>query len=205
MQKVIIYILSTIFIFTYSNAQTDKDKLFDRIKSDYSDLKSLSLNFVLNENPAVKGSLMAKKGNKYILTVANRKIYCDGKTIWNYVPENKNVLVSNFESHGESASIEKIFFKFTNNFTPVKLYKNQTGRRGSSRVLELKPTEDNDDDITLIKLIINPDNLDIYSITIVRNYAEESWEISNLKLNPNIADNKFMFVAPENVELIDLR
>ncbi|MBX3042313.1 MAG: outer membrane lipoprotein carrier protein LolA [Candidatus Kapabacteria bacterium] len=186
-------------------SQMDKDKLFENIKTKYSNLNSLSLNFVLNENSAIKGELIAKKGNKYVLSVSGRKIYCDGETIWNYVPENKNVLISNFESHGETASIERILFEFTNNFVPLKLYKNQTTYGKSVHTLELVPGSEQQDDITMIKLDMNTDTHDIYQISIIRNYAEESWRISNLKINPKIADNQFNFVPKDDVELIDLR
>jgi len=201
-------VISVIFFaigYFNSFSQMDKDKLFDALKDDYSNLNSLSLNFTLNENASIKGELIAQKGNMYVLTIGNRKIYCDGETIWNYVPENKNVLVSKFETHGESASIEKIFFQFTENFKPVKLYKSQSAYGKSNVTLELIPIGEAADDITMVKLDINPDTRNIYLISIFRNYAEESWKISNLKINPKIADNKFVFVPKENVEIIDLR
>jgi outer membrane lipoprotein-sorting protein len=153
----------------------------------------------------VKGQLIAKKGNKYVLSLGNRKIICNGKDIWNYVPENKNVLLSNYETHGESASIEKILFQFTKNYKPVSLKKISQSGRSSSVFLELMPVKQDNDDISMIKLELNPETIEIFTIIIRRNYAEESWAISNLKLNPNIADNKFEFKTPENVEIIDLR
>jgi outer membrane lipoprotein-sorting protein len=186
-------------------SQQDKDKLFEKIKLQYSELQSVSLNFTLNDNSAVKGQLLAKKGNKYILSLGNRKIYCDGKNIWNYIPTNKNVIISSFEEHGESVSIEKIFFQFTNSYKPAKLYKNQSSNSESSSILELVPKNESENEITMIKLNINPNTLDIHNVILVRNYNEESWAISNLKLNPSTADNKFIFNIPEKVETIDLR
>ena len=205
MKNLIILVIFFALGFVNSFSQMEKDKLFDALKEDYANLNSLSLNFTLNEKSSVKGELIAQKGNKYVLTIGDRKIYCDGETIWNYVPENKNVLVSKFEAHGESASIEKIFFQFTENFKPVKLYKSQSANGKSNVILELIPTGEATDDITMVKMDINPDSRNIYQISIFRNYAEESWKISNLKINPKLADNKFIFVPKENVEIIDLR
>lgn len=201
MLVITVILISCVSLFS----QTDKDKLFENLKLQYSNINTLSLKFTLNDNNSVRGELIAKKGNKYVLTIANRKIYCNGATIWNYVPENKSVLVSNYESHGESASIEKIFFDLTKNFTPLKLYKSQSANGSSNHILELVPLKDSTDDITMIKLNINLDNNDIYAISILRNYAEEKWVISNLKLNPKIDDNKFEFKSIDNVEVIDLR
>jgi outer membrane lipoprotein carrier protein len=205
MKNLLMLVIFLALGFVNSFSQMDKDKLFDELKADYSNLNSLSLNFTLNENASIKGELISQKGNKYVLTIGNRKIYSDGETIWNYVPENKNVLVSKFETHGESASIEKIFFQFTQNFKPVKLYKSQSASGKSNTILELIPIGEATDDITMVKLEINPDTRNIYQISIFRNYAEESWKISNLKINPKIADSKFVFVPQENVEIIDLR
>lgn len=201
--KVIMILFLSVVAVVFS--QDDMDKLFNELKNDYSNLNSISLNFTLNDNAAVKGELIAQKGNKYVLTIGNRKIYCDGETIWNYVPENKNVLVSKFETHGESASIEKIFFKFTQTFKPVKLYKNQATSGKSSNILELIPIGEPTDDITMVRLNINTDNGNINQISIIRNYAEESWNISKLRINPKIADSKFIFPNRNDIEVIDLR
>lgn len=205
MKKIIIALILILITTSQVFSQLDKDKIFEKMKLQYSKLNSISLSFKLNDNSLVKGDLLAKKGNKYLLTIANRKIYCNGKNIWNYSPENKSVLLSNYTEHGESASIEKIFFEFTKNYKPNKYYKNQSNNTFSSHILELVPIAESSDDITMIKLFINPDELDILSISIYRNYAEENWLISNLKLNPNIADNKFEYKTIDNVELIDLR
>jgi outer membrane lipoprotein-sorting protein len=186
-------------------SQGAKDNLFEKLKAQYSNLESISLNFTLNENKAVNGQLLAKKGNKYVLSIANRKITCDGSTIWNYVPENKNVLISKFESHNESASIEKIFFEFTKNFKANNLFEPEEDNINSNMMLELIPVGETANDITMVRLVLNPGNLSIKRIVIIRNYAEESWNITNLKLNSQVADNKFIFKAPEGVEIIDLR
>lgn len=200
-------LITTMFLLSFAGmiSQVDKDKLFEKIKLEYEQINSISLKFTLNDNKSIRGDLIAKKGNKYVLTIANRKIYCDGTTIWNYVPENKSVLVSNYESNGESASIEKIFFDFTKNFEPLKLYKSQSAGGSTTHILELIPSNDSPMDITMIKLSVNIANNDINAISIMRNYAEESWVISNLKLNPTLADTKFEFKPIENVEIIDLR
>ncbi len=203
----LIIMISVMFALNIINglAQGAKDNLFEKLKAQYSNLESISLNFTLNENKAVNGQLLAKKGNKYVLSIANRKITCDGSTIWNYVPENKNVLISKFESHNESASIEKIFFEFTKNFKANNLYEPEEDNINSNMMLELVPVGEDANDITMVRLVLNPGNLSIKRIVIIRNYAEESWNITNLKLNSQVADNKFIFKAPEGVEIIDLR
>ncbi|MDT3740587.1 MAG: outer membrane lipoprotein carrier protein LolA [Candidatus Kapabacteria bacterium] len=203
----LVIMISVMFALNIFNglAQGAKDNLFEKLKAQYSNLESISLNFTLNENKAVNGQLLAKKGNKYVLSIANRKITCDGNTIWNYVPENKNVLISKFESHNESASIEKIFFEFTKNFKANNLYEPEEDNINSNMMLELVPVGEDGNDITMVRLVLNPGNLSIKRIVIIRNYAEESWNITNLKLNSQVADNKFVFKAPEGVEIIDLR
>ncbi len=204
--KTSINILILLMIFINSvNAQQDKDKIFEKLKKQYAELQTISLNFTLNENTFIKGQLNAKKGNKYILSFGNKIIYCNNKTIWNYSPTNNSVIISNYDDNNESISIEKIFFQFTEDFKAEKLYKNQISNNESSTILELIPKNSNQSDISKIKISINTNNLNISNVVIVSNYNEESWKISNLKLNTNIDDNRFDFKVPENVEIIDLR
>lgn len=186
-------------------AQSSKEKVFEKLKSKFSNLQTISVDFNLLENKNISGNLTAKKGNKYIISISDRKIYCDGKTIWNFVPEGKNVLVSNYDSHSESASIEKIFFEFTKNFQPEKLYKAQSSYSSGSYILELLPKENQNNEITKIRIVLSSDFNSILQIIINRNYVEENWKISNLKLDAPIDDNKFKFKVPDGVELIDLR
>lgn len=204
--KTSINILILLMIFINSvNAQQDKDKIFEKLKKQYAELQTISLNFTLNENTFIKGQLNAKKGNKYILSFGNKIIYCNNKIIWNYSPTNNSVIISNYDDSNESISIEKIFFQFTEDFKAEKLYKNQISNNESSTILELIPKNSNQSDISKIKISINTNNLNISNVVIVSNYNEESWKISNLKLNTNIDDNRFDFKVPENVEIIDLR
>jgi len=185
-------------------SQHDKDKLFANIKSQFSNLQLISMDFYLEDN-TVKGNLLAKKGNKYIISFGNRKIISDGKTIWNYNPANKNVIVSNFETDSETASIENLFFSFANSFKPSKLYKNSSSNGYSEYFLELIPANKDESNLDMIKLMINPSTKVISGVILIKNYSEEAWLINSLKLNPEVDDKKFKFSPADNIEIIDLR
>jgi outer membrane lipoprotein-sorting protein len=199
------YYLIILFFFLVSAEsypQADAGKEYQSLKKIYGDMKSISFDFIDKNMPDVRGNIIAKKGNKFILDFANRKIFCDGATIWNYSHQDKNVIVSKFDSHSNETSIETIFFSMMDNHKPISLNKTINSAGNKLFVLELEFIADKNNRIILEYY---PDNLVIASVTIINNYVRDTWIINNLKLNTEIADDLFVFKANDKIEIIDLR
>lgn len=200
LSKIIILLL----IFNISNSlSNDKDEIFEKLKDKYSNLVSISFDFKSDNKMGLEANITAKKGNKYRITMKERLIYCNSKTVWNYSIRDKNVLISNFNNL-KSGSLEQIFFDFVKNYNAIKSSKsiNSTGKNYTS--IELQAIDKKNADYDSIELQID-DNLSINGIVLVKNYKKESFIISNIKLNDKIDDKYFEFDGNDKIEKIDLR
>lgn len=183
-------------------SQPSAESEFKEIKKIYGNMKSISLNFENAENSSINGSLSAKRGNKFKVQFGDRIIRCDGQTIWNYSTTEKNVIVSNFDSHSDESSIETIFFSMLENNKPTTLRNITNTTDNKIYAIELVSTTDPN---RKIELLYYSERKIITQVTLTNNYSTESWLISNLKINSEISDNTFVFETKDKIEIIDLR
>ncbi|MBE2189705.1 MAG: outer-membrane lipoprotein carrier protein LolA [Desulfobulbaceae bacterium] len=199
-----IIILFSLFISSLGMvyAQSSADAEFKEMKRIYGNMKTVSFHFTNQDNSNINGSLIAKRGNKFSLHFGNRIIRCDGNTVWNHSKDENNIIISNFESHGDENSIETIFFSMLDNHRPVGLRSSTNSAGNKLMLLDLVSTEDPN---RKIEIAYFPDSRTIAEVTLTNNYVVETWIISKLKINPEIADNTFKFESDDKIEMIDLR
>lgn len=195
-----------LFLINYSySLALDKDEVFNKLKSLYSGLETISFDFSSNSKFGLSASLIAKKGNKYRITMDSREIYCDSKTIWNYSIRDNNVLISTFKDINNN-SLEQVFFNFIKNYSPINLYKENNTKGKEDLILELQANDPKNSIYDKINLSID-NKLIINGIVLFKNYQKESFNINNIKLNEKIDDKYFEFNKKnkDKLEIIDLR
>jgi|YNPMSStandDraft_1061717.scaffolds.fasta_scaffold00431_20 outer membrane lipoprotein-sorting protein len=195
--KILIFLLAFASIFAQ-----DKDQVYNSLLKKYGNLTSISLKFKSLSNANIEGKLEAQKGNKYILHLGDRTLTCNGKTLWNYSSEEKNVIISNFDSNVHTNSLENFFFTLISQLNPVELKKESSSRGTSFTILTLEPKEISE--FNKIKVWIDTQG-EIVSISIFKNKVEEKWAIWDFRINPKFDKNHFTFKIPKDVEVIDLR
>ena len=92
------------------------EKILNESKAKMEALKDFSANLkyeIKNKSTrlapvARTGKVKYKKGNKYVLSMADQEIYCDGETLWLYLPEDKEVTILNYDPSEEGMSLESI-------------------------------------------------------------------------------------------------
>ncbi|MEL6670982.1 MAG: outer membrane lipoprotein carrier protein LolA [Bacteroidota bacterium] len=55
-----------------------------------------------------EGSFKYKQGNKFVVALSDEEYYCDGKTLWHYIPADAEVFEQEFDPE-EGGSLEAIF------------------------------------------------------------------------------------------------
>lgn len=199
-----IVILSLIFTSAFAKADVNKQELFESLVNKFSGINSISLKF--SGDHTGQGQLKAIKGNKYILLVGERSIYCNSKVIWNYnKPENK-VIISDFEP-STTLSIDEFFFNFTSSYEAGNLTKSTSTAQGTDYILELKPKQSAKamKNIDFVKLYINPKNNEIHKVQLFDKGNITEFKISNIQINPKLNNSLFEFKIPKNAETVDLR
>lgn len=193
-----------LFALSQSFSQT-KEELFSQLSSRFTKASSISFDFQSEEMKSFIGTIKAKKGNKYIIEASGRIIKCNGKTLWNYSIQDKQVIISDFnESYLEGSSIETIFFKFLNEYEPIDL-KREHSSKSSSLLLIMKKKGSSAKDNNEIHIWLEHKTHNPLKIQMVNNNEKSNWLISNLKTDLTLSDSQFKLSIPKEVEIIDLR
>lgn len=177
--------------------------------------KSMKANFSLTLTGGKGGKVtdskkgtFALKGQKYHILLSGQEIICDGKTVWTYNKEAKEVQVSNFNPSEQSFSPAKLFTPDFYDKDYRCSYKGEKKVKGKScDIVELVPT-DKSKNLAKIELTIDKGT----SMITGGDYSEKNGnkyhiEVSGFTPNAAVADNYFTWVPKEHpgVEVVDLR
>ncbi|MCB0648292.1 MAG: outer membrane lipoprotein carrier protein LolA [Saprospiraceae bacterium] len=77
-------------------------KMLEKIKKEYQKHKTIETVFdVVTEYPGSKAMTQSGKliqqGKKYAMVMSDQEVYCDGKNVWYYLKDDKEVQVNNFD------------------------------------------------------------------------------------------------------------
>lgn len=191
--------------FAICNAQ-NAEETFELVSSRLSNAESLRIEFEQRGQMGLSGILTVKRGNRYILELPGRTIYCNGSTVWNYDAANKKVIVSEYLDGADAISPEKLFLSFPTTYTPsLKKESNSNGTKYIALTLRPRRPQDAIGGMNRIVLKLTPGSLDIRMISISDGASERVWLIKNIAVEEEIADTAFEFEAGEGVRVIDLR
>ncbi len=186
-------------------AQQNAESLHKHIVDQLSGAKSIR---IVAKSAALKNTtvtIRAKRNNHYIMELNDRRIVCDGKTIWNYTPSKKSVVISTFDEQNASLSVEKLLLELVAVYKPVGLSSQNNSKSGSAYLLRLEPNGAARYGVKSIQLGIDKSKLNIVSVRIDSEQGAQEWSISQLQFNADIADSQFRFTPPKGVDVIDLR
>ncbi|MDR0969848.1 MAG: outer membrane lipoprotein carrier protein LolA [Lentimicrobiaceae bacterium] len=151
----------------------------------------------------VKSGNLFLKGNAYNLSIDGHQIICDGKTIWSFFSDNKEVMVSDVDQDEEAITPDKLFttdfHQFESSFvtvTETKPYK----------TIELKSDENKDFD--KIWLEIDEKKLEIRKFTMYDdNGTAFIYDLKKFQPNVKLTADYFYFDTTKypDVEVIDMR
>jgi outer membrane lipoprotein-sorting protein len=178
------------------------DELFSTVQKKYGEGASMRVRFLM-KNEDVRGSLTLKRGNKYILELAGRTIICNGKTVSNYTPSDRKVVVSDFRDNPDNISPERIFMNFPRGYRPALT----TDKASKEEVLTLMPAKPRDQvsDMQRVTLRLQSETLKLKEISIFDGTTLHVWTILDIKPDAGIPDSAFEWKPPQGVQTIDLR
>ncbi len=199
------YLLIVSLCITALHAQEDAQSLHKRLVEQFSTAQSIRLVATSSAMNNAKVTIRAKRKDKYILELSDRRIYCDGKTIWNYTPSKKSVVISSYNSQGASLSIEKLLLELISAYKPTQLKNQNSSDNGSSYQLLLEPQGATRYGVKSMTLGIDKKSLALTSIIVHNDQGNQEWSISSLQRNVDLKDSLFSFKPGKGIEVIDLR
>jgi outer membrane lipoprotein-sorting protein len=188
--------LIVVSVFTAHNIQAQS--LADRFHATYHALQSVRCTFTLDGQHT--GELFAVRGKGYILTLADRKIICDGKTVWNVTPSTKTAVINSVTINGDDMNLERLFFSLMSIYhaSPVK---------GAPNELDLIPPSISMRVAGVASARVTVDSkMRVTKVVTNDGTATAVWTMKSLQLNaPQSAAQRFTFDPPSGWTTIDLR
>lgn len=212
--SVILLLFVTSNVFCQQTKQQDIDNIFSKLEKQDSTIKDLQADYfqtltylTTDEQFKSEGIFKHKKPNFISLTQtkpSKQFTYIDGKHITTYVPDNKQAIVEKWKDVINSDMLLTSVFKFIKNWKTFK----------KEYIVELKE-ETKVDYSFLIKPINSKENWNM-TITVSKssslitstsfnngNFIVDV-KLTNYKLNNNYSNDIFKFIAPKNVDVIEL-
>lgn len=214
MKKVLsLLLIAASFISFNAQAQDARAKtILDKVSARFKTMSSLKANFALTINDAKgkskgsKSGTFLMKGNKYRVNMTGQQIICDGKTIWTYLQENKEVQVASYDPNAQSISPAKLFSGSYNNEYKSVYAGEKTVSGKKVDVIEMTPVSAR----SFKKVVLYVDKATTMitgGLMYDKSGGSYGYTISGVTPNAKVADADFTFDTRKNpgVEVVDLR
>lgn len=211
--SVCVCVCLTSSIFGQNNSAKAKT-ILDNVSATTKSYSTISINFTFahktkdanSEEEKTQGSLVLK-GNKYVLDLFGNTMFNNGKTLWTYMIDEKEVMISNVsESEGgfNPATMLTIYEEgFKYQFVQERF---EQGR--ALQIIDLFPKDIAKSEYSRVRLSIDKDKNQIWKVEYFAK-DENTYTITVLsyQINKAIADSYFEFDATQHpgVLVIDER
>ena len=214
--KKIISLLSVLTICTvavFGQNTKDAKAILDKVSQKTKSYSTISINYSLvhtspnGTNDKATGNLLMK-GNKYQMSFLDNILYCDGKNLWTYMVEEKEVVVSTVDnSDSEALNPAKVLTMYEKGFK----YKFIQDRFEASRaiyVIDLYPVDIENSEYSKVRLSIDKDKTQLWKAEYFSKDGNKyTITVNTFKVNEQIPETSFTFDKAKHpgVKVIDER
>ena len=207
-----------VFAFTFGllnlKAQDHKDaqKLLEEVvnkvagyKNFEADLSYTMVNKEMDINEEKNGKIYVE-GDKYRIEMPGQIIISDGKTLWTYLEDSEEVMVSNIEDNDQSISPTKILTSYNKNYD-AKFAGDPKYKKGDKKLIYLKPGE-KDKNFEKMSVVVDKAKKELLSFSVYdKNGNVFTYHILNLKPDVELQTDTFTFDPKKypDVEVVDMR
>lgn len=179
---------------------------YDRVSDFSADFVHTYRGGVLKQQASERGRLLVKKPGKmrWEYTAPEKKLFVsDGRTIYSYIPQDKQVVVSTMPE-GDQAPTPALFLTGKGNITRDfhVVFDKVADAPAGSTALKLTPRK-HEPEYESLTLVVDPTTLSLQMLIAVDTQGGRStFTFSNLKENVGISENQFVFQMPRNVDVV---
>lgn len=193
------------------SAQNNADELLKSVIDKTKSYSTMEVDFdyrMTNDEAGIdelKSGKVFVKGDAYKLQMAGQSVYCDGETVWTYLQDSEEVMVSDVNTGEESITPSSILTSYYNDYK-ISYVNNKENAEKGYKTIELKPEVGKK--FSKIQIIIDDKKLQIVSFNIFDNGGNEfTYLIKKLIPNHPIDDRFFVFDPADfpDVEVVDMR
>jgi outer membrane lipoprotein carrier protein len=192
--------------------QLTATEVFEKIQEKYAAVNDASAEFTQTVSfkyakveQTFSGKVLMKKGNKYRVESEQQTLVTDGKTVWAYSPVNNQVLIDTYRETQNTFSPEKFLVGLPKNYLATLIDESASNAQ-ASYVLKLSPKSGAVKSVKSLKVWVNDEDWSIRAVEYIDvNETRTTYALKNIHFNADIADARFVFTVPANVEVVDLR
>ncbi len=208
-----IFVIVLLFVSVSIVAQNDKDaeKLLEDVinhTSSYDNFKADLSYTMVNTEMSIdekKSGVIFVQGDSYRIEMEGQVIISDGETIWTYLEDSEEVMVSSIEDSEGSISPTQILTKYNESYK-AKFSQDKKYKNSNLREITLKPNDK--DSFEKLSVIVNSNKLSLENFSVYDvNGNVFTYHIIDLKPNLDLPEDTFKFEYEKypNVEVIDMR
>jgi chaperone LolA len=188
----------------------DGAELLSRLQKKYKTINDIAVTFdqhtlfgVSKSESRSKGTIVMKKGNKYRIEFSDRTIVTDGASVWSYSKTNNQVIINRYKEDSKTFSPDKVLLTIPEDYQSAVAGKETIGGIATS-ILQLTPKAKRSN-IKWMKIWVDANDTMRKVQLSDATETTMTYELSDIRLNPGIADSAFSYKAASDVEVIDLR
>ncbi|RLD40310.1 MAG: hypothetical protein DRI88_13785 [Bacteroidetes bacterium] len=179
----------------------DKTASYDNLKADLS-YTMVNKEMDINEK---KSGVIYVKGDSYRIEMEGQVIISDGETVWTYLADSEEVMVSEVDESDENISPNKILTSYDKNYK-AKFDSDNKYKNSELKLINLKPNDGKQ--FEKLSLLVNERSLEIESFSVYDKSGNVfTYYIINMESNLDLPENTFTFKTEDypDVEVIDMR
>jgi outer membrane lipoprotein carrier protein len=137
---------------------------------------------------------ITSKGDKFKLDIPGTTIVCDGKTLWNYNKDAREVTIKNFEPDNDEQNPAKIFTMYENGYK-YKYDKEEKVGTATAHVIDLYPSvKPEKKRFHTVKLYSDKTKKQLVKMKMMMKDGEvQVYDVKSMKTNSELPDNQFVF------------
>lgn len=182
------------------NASTANDpeakRILDKLKRDYDSYKSMEVAFTLTidlpeQSSEVQEGKLGQKGDQFFVKLDDQHIFCNGKTVWLYLPSNNEVQINDADFDQDEASMSPQ--------TMMRIYESDqyyyaiTDQSGNTVTIEFKPN-DSESEYSKMRLVVDKVKNQMKSLKIfAKDGSRYTLEMKKLTPNATFSSDAFTF------------
>lgn len=206
-----VLILTFVFIFTEVKAQKSAEQLLKSVIDNTKAYKTLEVDFsyrMLNTEAGIdelkKGSV-SMMGDAYKLEMAGQMVVCDAKTVWTYLEDSQEVMVSNAEKSEDAITPSSILTSYYEDYK-ASFTNDKVNTAKGLKTIELKPNKVKK--FVKIQIGVNEAKQQIVNFSIYDN-GGNTFVYDITRMTPDVlmkeADFKFNTANYPGVDVVDMR
>jgi outer membrane lipoprotein-sorting protein len=169
-----------------------------------ADLSYTMVNTEMNIDEKKTGKIFVS-GDKYRIEMPGQTIISDGKTLWTYIEDSEEVMISNLEDNDESISPTKILTSYNKDYD-AKFDRDAAYKNSNLKLINLKPSEGKN--FEKMSVLVNAKKMELENFSVYdKNGNIFTYHIINLKPNIELPADTFTFDPQKHpdVEVVDMR